>query len=475
MTAEPARTEFVSAGAVPGREDGLSVLSRHLTEIGVDVVDLAGFLDEIDAQSRAQLGVVTDAQRHARAVVQANAAVRSALQEVTSASTTALDIVDNSIAELRGAGARTQEVATWVRDLERRMGDVEQRLQAVTTSNAQIAAIAKQVNILAVNAKIEAARAGDTGRGFAVVAEAINELSRKTAAAAGQITTSVSDLDGLIGVLKHEAETISHTAASVIDGASVTDRALAEIAQKVRGTAATSDRITGESEKVRDAIAGFEPAFEGIGTAVRSTADGIDHARRRINGLVDMTETLVQDCVRLGGQATDQVLIDAVRALAADVSAAFEEGLRSGQIGRDELFTRVYTRIAGSDPEQVMAPFTHFTDRVLPPIQEPALALDPRIVFCAAVDTNGYLPTHNRKFSQPQGKDPVWNAANCRNRRIFDDRVWLKAGRNTEPFLLQVYRRDMGGGTFAMMKDLSAPIHVDGEHWGGLRLAFALN
>jgi methyl-accepting chemotaxis protein len=66
----------------------------------------------------------------------------------------------------------------------------------------------------------------------------------------------------------------------------------------------------------------------------------------------------------------------------------------------------------------------------------------------------------------------VWNTANCRNRRMFDDRVGLKAGRNTEPFLLQVYRRDMGGGEFVLMKDLSAPLWVGGRHWGGLRLAY---
>ncbi len=106
-------------------------------------------------------------------------------------------------------------------------------------------------------------------------------------------------------------------------------------------------------------------------------------------------------------------------------------------------------------------------------MQEAALTLDQRVVFCAGVDRNGYLPTHNRKFSAPQGADPVWNAANARNRRIFDDRVGLKAGRSTAPFLLQVYRRDMGGGEFRMMKDLSAPIRVKGRHWGGLRLAYA--
>lgn len=47
----------------------------------------------------------------------------------------------------------------------------------------------------------------------------------------------------------------------------------------------------------------------------------------------------------------------------------------------------------------------------------------------------------------------------------------LKAGRNAEPFLLQVYRRDMGRGVFAMTQDISAPIFVGGRHWGGLRFA----
>jgi methyl-accepting chemotaxis protein len=55
---------------------------------------------------------------------------------------------------------------------------------------------------------------------------------------------------------------------------------------------------------------------------------------------------------------------------------------------------------------------------------------------------------------------------------MFRDRVGLAAGRNTEPFLVQTYRRDMGGGQFALMKDVSAPITVQGRHWGGFRLGY---
>ena len=142
------------------------------------------------------------------------------------------------------------------------------------------------------------------------------------------------------------------------------------------------------------------------------------------------------------------------------------------QLHEAQLFDRTYVPISGTAPQQVRTAYVDVFDRLLPPIQEPVLEFDAKVVFCAAVDVNGYLPTHNRKFSQPQGNDEVWNTAHCRNRRIFDDRVGLKAGRSTAPFLLQVYRRDMGGGEFKMMKDLSSPIRVNGKHWGGVRLAY---
>ena len=66
----------------------------------------------------------------------------------------------------------------------------------------------------------------------------------------------------------------------------------------------------------------------------------------------------------------------------------------------------------------------------------------------------------------------MWNSANCRNRRLFNDRTGAAAGSSTRPFLLQTYRRDMGGGEFVLMKDVSAPITVNGRHWGGFRIGF---
>ena len=72
-------------------------------------------------------------------------------------------------------------------------------------------------------------------------------------------------------------------------------------------------------------------------------------------------------------------------------------------------------------------------DRLLQPLFDRALDFEARIVFCTAVDVNGFLPTHNSKFSQSRGK-MRWNAAHCRNRRFFKDRVDLRPGKMKKRF-----------------------------------------
>ncbi len=111
----------------------------------------------------------------------------------------------------------------------------------------------------------------------------------------------------------------------------------------------------------------------------------------------------------------------------------------------------------------------------LPPFQEAFLAKDKRMAFCAMIDTNGYLPVHNKIYSHPQRPgDVTWNTANSRNRRIFNDAAGLAAGRNQRAYLIQSYARDMGNGSMVMMREIDVPIRVKGRHWGGFRTAYRL-
>ena len=448
-------------------------LTRAAATLGYEIVDIEGFLELVEIQAKAQRKGLDMLTARAADVEKANADVRKAVLAMVDVTQETVSDVQVSAELVRNSGGKSQQVAGWVQGLATRTRDVSDTLAAVKKNNTQIARIATQVNTLAINAKIEAARAGDAGRGFAVVAEAINDLSRKTRDAAVEISNNIEALSNWMATLGSEAEKVAEEATDVLETSGGTDAALTRMEMLIGAANKEAERISQQSERVQAAMTDFGPALSTIDEAVRSTTGGVAQTHRRILRLIDTSETIVQSTAHLGGGVSDARFIAAVQESAAQIAKQFEAALASGQMSISRLFDTNYRLIPGTNPEQFLTETTGFLDRILPPIQEPALALDPLVIFCAAVDRNGYLPTHNLKFSKPPSDDPVWNMANCRNRRIFNDRVGSKAGKNTDPFLLQVYRRDMGGGQFKMMKDLSAPIIVQGRHWGGLRLAYA--
>ncbi len=450
----------------------LDKLTQIVSGLGGELVDLAAALNQIDASTEKQLQTLGQVRQNAKQMLEGNASVRDAIETVNETTIQTLDAVVGSVENIQNAGSRTQKLANWVQSLDERINVIEQSIKSAQSDNNDIATIAAQVNILAINAKIEAARAGEAGLGFAVVAEAINELSRKTAKAAEGINDSILTLEEWVESLRKEASIAATDAKGVLSEADETDTSLASIAEHVRLINSEAREIKVNADSVGTSIDDFGHSFEQMGQSLEQTASGIHHVRERANTLVSQSEYLIQSSVALGGVTQDTRFISEVQTRAAQISATFETAISNGEISRAELFTQRYTPIAGSDPQQVITSFTAFTDNVLPGIQEPALEFDPRVVFCAATDTNGYIPTHNKKVSQPLSNDADWNMANCRNRRIFDDTVGLKAGKNTESFLLQTYHRDMGAGTIKTMKDVSAPIIVGGRLWGGLRMGY---
>ena len=137
-----------------------------------------------------------------------------------------------------------------------------------------------------------------------------------------------------------------------------------------------------------------------------------------------------------------------------------------------DVFDEDYVPVAGSNPPQFMTRLVEFTDRHLPAIQEPILEEFPEVGGACVADRNGYRPTMNLAFSQPQRADAAWNAKHARARGFAKDEAGLAASRNTDPYLLQAYRRT-ANGRLELCKDVSAPIFVRGRHWGGFRTVYS--
>ena len=173
-------------------------------------------------------------------------------------------------------------------------------------------------------------------------------------------------------------------------------------------------------------------------------------------------------------QQENSRLIERAQETAREVAKAMEEGIDSGRISKADLFDMDYQPIAGTNPQQYRTRALAYLETILPRIQDKVFDVVPGVKLCCAVDLNGYLPVHNPAYSHPQRPDdPDWNMAHCRNRLIFDDRAGLSAARNTRPYVIQNYARNMGAGKKDTIKEIDVPIHVHGRHWGGLRTAYA--
>jgi methyl-accepting chemotaxis protein len=420
----------------------IRTLANDASTMGKEAAELVGAFDDLAALGRRQ--------------AEAFAAVATEVQQMVAANQAISDAMTESLRSAHAARGAVERVASDV-------SAAADSLHQVADAAADITKIALQTRLVAFNASVEAKRAGEAGRGFAVVAEAVKDLAQKVEQSSKQIAGTVQQLDARIKELA-----LNIRESKTVNGQETFSLAFGRVEEAV-------SRIASAAEQNVQACSSTQHSVQSMSGQVREQATALEQAKNRAMHFLTSSEHLIELSADCGAETTDTPYIRKVREVAAAISARFEQAVASGEIAMADLFDESYVKIANTNPQQLRTRFVDFTDRVLPSFQEPLLEFSSKVVFCAAVDRNGYLPTHNLKFSKPQGADPVWNAANCRNRRLFNDRTGLAAGRNTRKFLLQTYRRDMGGGRFVLMKDLSAPIVVNGRHWGGLRFAYCFS
>jgi methyl-accepting chemotaxis protein len=461
------------AAATPSDSERLvDQLANRIGGLGVELADVAGNLQEVAGRVSTQSERFGHLQKTAETMVSANHEIADASRAVQTATTAAVSEITQSRVAVETAVQHIAELIEAVGRIEHRLGAVGTALAQVAKVSGSIEAIAKQTNLLALNATIEAARAGAAGRGFAVVASEVKSLAEATRQATHLIGDTVRDLDGQVGNLIGESGDASLRAKSAGEGAQQIQTIIVRVQD---GFTAVGREIDGVAKAATSNLAHCDMVIDELGNLAKGvdlSSTDLKHADDRVANLLDLSEGLIALIADSGVETSDAPLVRVVIDAAKQISAAFETAIERGEIRLDQLMDEKYREIPGTNPQQYLTDYVAFTDRILPPIQDPIQKIDPRVVFCVAWARGGYLPTHNPNYRLPQGPDPVWNNANCRNKRLFSDRAVKKVAANTKPFLLQTYRRDMGGGNFVLMKDLSSPIHVRGRHWGAFRMGF---
>lgn len=452
------------------------VLQNLAADAGMLTVSLAevnGHTDNIDKVLTRNVETINDLRQLAAQMASHNRDVSAATAAALQATSAAAAVVDGGRARITHTMRNLSDLFQDVENLGDGIIALRESLFDVSRVAGEIMDIARTTNLLAINASIEAARAGPAGRGFMVVAQEIKQLAGRTEIAIASISDRLDDLERRNGELGQRSHVAVGRSVDLQSDTQSLETAMNEIAAASSLVDRQQHVISGATTAATQSVEHVETGIAALTVSIGEAASEVRHTRAQLASLITAGERLTGSCAKMGVETVDTPWIRAVVDGAERLSQIIEKAIENGEATVDQFFDQRMRNIDGTNPLQILAPFTAITDRLFPTVQEQMLTLHTNIVFCAAVDRRGYLPTHNLKFSHPQRpNDPDWNAANSRNRRIFDDRVGLAAGRNTEEFLLQAYRRDMGNGTFAMMKDVSAPIYIAGRHWGGLRLAY---
>jgi methyl-accepting chemotaxis protein len=368
-----------------------------------------------------------------------------------------------SLTEMQDISTRINAVGEKVLQFNQTVEDLSRRSENVNQFATLIKEVSDQTNLLALNAAIEAARAGEQGRGFAVVADEVRKLAERVNKATKDITENVTSMlnqvrntraeNVIISTdIQHTREVIGRSATqfqTMVGDFDSTCEELVRISFAMADLSATNNQVHQNVKQIHDLsfiVSGRMEESSQNTTTLSISTEGIQELVSRFNIGVGSFDAVVQK----------------IRTFRNKLQEALEEMTKQGQ----NMFDTHYKPYGNDQPQRYLISWgEEYTRRCLP-LMEEAFKSIPACAYAVGVNADGYLSSHNAQFSKPLTGDSTVDLVGNRCNRKFNNPGELRAAKNTEPMLIRTYLRDTG----EILCDIAMPIQINGRFWGNVRV-----
>jgi methyl-accepting chemotaxis protein len=267
-------------------------IKQGAVELGHAAVGLSGQMHQLDSASQqtSDATTATAAAIEEMSVTIEHISYSAGETEKNSASSTQLaaegeQLVNDAAKAIQDVSVRVEEASGMIEGLVKRTHEIDSIASVIKN-------IASQTNLLALNAAIEAARAGEQGRGFAVVADEVRNLAQRTSLATEEITSMITSIQNDTGSVVISMSAVTPQVLQGVQMAEKAATALRDINREASATLVQVREVATSTTEQSLASASVAENIERISNMVEATAESVGQANSNVQSLERLAQEL---------------------------------------------------------------------------------------------------------------------------------------------------------------------------------------